>query len=84
MTFLFFNLLQGRTRLSWVVIAAAVVSFAAGVSLLVYFYKRYKRIEKETEEDWDASRHSLFVNAQPPRPKSESVDTPPAVEAAPG
>jgi hypothetical protein len=81
MTFLLLNLLQPQTRLSWVVIAAAVLAFAAGVSLLVYFYRRYKRIEKETEEDWGLSRHSLFVNVPPPGPKIEESDTPGSVEA---
>ena len=81
MPFLLLNLLQSQTRLSWVVIAAAVVALAAGISLLVYFYKRYKRIEKETENDWDASRHSLFVNT-PPQPKTEPIDTAAATEAA--
>ena len=82
MPFLLLNLLQSQTRLSWVVIAAAVVALAAGISLLVYFYKRYKRIEKETENDWDASRHSLFVNTQPPQPKTEAIDATAATEAA--
>src|SRR5207244_1311949 len=50
--------------LSRVVIIGAVLLFIAGVSLLVYFYRRYQRIEKEPEEDWDFSRRSLFVNAQ--------------------
>lgn len=81
MTFLLLNLLQPQTPLSWVVIVAAVLAFAAGVSLFVYFYRRYKRIEKETEEDWDLSRHSLFVNVPPPGPKIEEPDTPASVEA---
>ena len=81
MTFLLLNLLQPQTRLSWVVIAAAVIAFSAGVSLLVYFYKRYKRIEKETEEDWDASRHSLFVNAVAPASKSEVAEKAASSEA---
>ncbi len=80
MTFLLLNLLQPQPRLSWVVIAAAVLAFAAGVSLFVYFYRRYKRIEKETEEDWDLSRHSLFVNVPPPGRKIEESDTPASVE----
>jgi len=83
MTFLLLNLLQTRTRLSWVVIAAAVIALAAGIALLVYFYKRYKRIEKETEEDWDASRHSLFVSARPTQPKTELTDAAASVEAEP-
>ena len=83
MTFLILNLLQPQRRLSWVVIAAAVVAFSAGMALLVYFYKRYKRIEKETEEDWDASRHSLFVKAGAPAAKVETADTSPSLEPEP-
>lgn len=83
MTFLILNLLQPQRRLSWVVIAAAVVAFSAGMALLVYFYKRYKRIEKETEEDWDASRHSLFVKAGAPAAKVEAADISPSVEPEP-
>jgi len=83
MTFLLLNLLQTRTRISWVVIAAAVIALAAGIALLVYFYKRYKRIEKETEEDWDASRHSLFVSARPTQPKTELTDAAAPMEAEP-
>lgn len=66
MTFLLLTLLQQPPkRLSKVVIIGAVLVLIAGASLLVYFYRRYKRVEKEAEEDWDASRHSLFVNVQP-------------------
>jgi len=60
MMLLLLILLQER-RLSPFVIVGAVLVFIAGVSLLVYFYRRYKRMEKETEDDWDAGRHSLFV-----------------------
>ena len=66
MTFLLLNLLQPQRRISMVVIIGAVLAFIAGVSLLVYFYRRYKGIEKESEEDWDLSRRSLFVNDPPP------------------
>ena len=62
MMLLLLILLQER-RLSPIVIVGAVLVFIAGVSLLVYFYRRYKRMEKETEDDWDAGRHSLFVKA---------------------
>lgn len=73
MKHLLFNFLQPQGRISPVVIVSAVVVFIAGVSLLVYFYQRYKRIEKEPEEDWDSSRRSLFVNVRPPAPKSEEA-----------
>lgn len=72
MKLLLINLLQPQqTRLSWVVIVAAALVLIAGVSLLMYFYRRYKRIEKETEDDWDGSRSSLFVKA----PSEQGVDT---------
>jgi len=71
MLFLLLNLLQQQTRLSKVVIVGAVLLFIAGVSLLVYFYRRYQRIEKEPEEDWDLSRRSLFVNVTPPAQHAE-------------
>ena len=77
MTFLLLNLLQPQRRISLVVIIGAVLAFVAGVSLLVYFYRRYKGIEKESEEDWDSSRRSLFVNAPPTASaaKIEEADT---------
>jgi len=76
MTFLLLNLLQARTRLSWVVIVAAALAFAGGVAIFVYFYRRYKRIEKETEEDWDSSRQSLFVTAPARAAKIEETEKP--------
>ena len=82
MTFLLLNLLQPRTPLPWFVIVAAVLVFAGCVSLFVYFFRRYKKIEKEPEEDWDMSRRSIFVSAPPaPGPKVEESDTPASVEA---
>jgi hypothetical protein len=70
MLFLLLNLLQ-QARLPKVVIIGAVLLFIAGVSLLVYFYRRYQRTEKEPEEEWDLSRRSLFVSATPHSPQTE-------------
>src|SRR5881396_3259446 len=81
MLLLLLSLLQ-QARLSRVVIIGAVLLFVAGVSLLVYFYRRYKRIEKEPEEDWDLSRRSLFVNA-PTSQKSVEASEEQAVPVAP-
>ena len=72
-------LLQER-RLSPFVIIGAVLVFIAGVSLLVYFYRRYKRMEKETEDDWDAGRHSLFVKT--PQTDSGTESTAKSISAA--
>jgi hypothetical protein len=75
MTFLLLNLLQPQGRISLAVIIGAVFAFIAGVSLLVYFYRRYKGIEKESEEDWDSSRRSLFVNAPPTAGAAKSEES---------
>src|SRR5712691_8779176 len=80
MSLLLLNLQQGR--ISRVVIVGAVLIFIAGVSLLVYFYRRYKRIEREPEEDWDNSRHSLFVNVAAPSQKTEDASDSAVVPAA--
>lgn len=79
MSLLLLSLLQ-QGRISKVVIVGAALLFIAGVSLLVYFYRRYRRIEKEPEEDWDLSRRSLFVNVAPP---SRSADDASATAAVP-
>jgi hypothetical protein len=71
---LLFNLLQTQKRLSWFVIVAAVIALTATISLFVYFYKRYKRIEKETENEWDSSRTSLFVDE--PRSRVAKIEQP--------
>ncbi len=82
MLLLLISLLQ-QGRLSKVVIVGASLLFIAGVSLLVYFYRRYRRIEKEPEEDWDLSRRSLFVNvAAPSRSPDDAIDSA-AVHPAP-
>jgi hypothetical protein len=71
-----------QPRISRVVIVGAILAFVAGVSLLVYFYRRYKGIEKEPEEDWDLSRRSLFVNVPPPAQKAEAESTPVTTEVS--
>lgn len=81
MSLLLLSLLQ-QGRLSKVVIVGAALLFIAGVSLLVYFYRRYRRIEKEPEEDWDLSRRSLFVNVAPPSRSADESDSA-AVPTAP-
>lgn len=79
---LLLSLLQ-QGRLSKVVIVGAALLFIAGVSLLVYFYRRYRRIEKEPEEDWDLSRRSLFVNVAPPSRGADDATEDTAVPTAP-
>ena len=83
MMLLFFNLLQSpRPRLSVFVIVAAVLVFIAGVSLVVYFYRRYKRVEKEGEDDWDAMKGSLFVKATASEKRSQIDDVPASIESS--
>lgn len=82
MILLLINLLQSeQRRISWVVIVAAALVLVAGVSLVVYFYRRYKRIEKEAEDDWDASR-GLFVNFARAEKKSDAVESVASIEAS--
>lgn len=73
MLFALFILIQSQEppRLSKLVIAAAVLFFIVGISLLVYFFRRFKASEKEAEEDWSMSRSSLFV--EPPKRMSEDA-----------
>jgi len=83
MMLLFFNLLQSpRPRLSVFVIVAAVLVFITGVSLVVYFYRRYKRVEKEGEDDWDALKGSLFVKATATEERPQLDDVPASIESS--
>jgi len=82
MMLLFFNLLQSpRPRLSVFVIVAAVLVFIVGLSLVVYFYRRYKRVEKEGEDDWDALKGSLFVKAAASEKLSQLEDATAPIES---
>ncbi|HWP44972.1 MAG TPA: hypothetical protein VNO14_17145, partial [Blastocatellia bacterium] len=58
------HLLQ-LSRVSWTIWAVALLILVAGISMLVYFITRFKRIEKEAEEDWSLSQRSLFVSTPP-------------------
>ena len=83
MMLLFFSLLQSpRPRLSVFVIVAAILVFITGVSLVVYFYRRYKRVEKEGEDDWDAMKGSLFVKATASEKISQIEDAPASIESS--
>jgi hypothetical protein len=83
MMLLFFNLLQPqRPRLSLFVIVGAALVFIVGVSLVVYFYRRYKRVEKESEDDWDVLKGSLFVKATASEKRSQIEDAPASIESS--
>ena len=56
---------QESVRLSKTAIGAAVLVFIMGVSLLVYFFRRYKRTEKELQDEWDRPEQSLFAPSVP-------------------
>ena len=60
------NLIQTQ-KISWLVWAGAGLILVMGISMLVYFFTRLKKGEKEQEEDWNISR-SLFVETPPPVP----------------
>jgi len=68
MLFALFILIQSQEprKLSKLVIAAAVLFFIAGISLLIYFLRRVKASEKEAEEEWSMSRSSLFIEPSAP------------------
>lgn len=78
MLFALFILIQSQEppRLSKLVVAAAVLFLIGGISLLVYFFRRFKASDKEAEEDWNMSRSSLFI--QPSRPSANSVSAQPS------
>lgn len=80
MLLLLLTLLQ-QGSLSRVVVVAAALLFIAGVWLVIYFYRRYQRIEKEAEDDWDAQR-SLFVNTSASK-KQESASDESTIAIAP-
>jgi hypothetical protein len=56
---------QESVRLSKTAMVVAVLVFIAGVSLLVYFFRRYKRTEKELQDEWDRPEQSLFAPGVP-------------------
>jgi hypothetical protein len=51
---------QEPPRLSKAVIVGVVLVFLVGLSLLVYFFRRYKSTEKEAQDEWDRPEQSLF------------------------
>lgn len=63
MSLLLFALIQAQEprRLSKTVVVVVVFVFLAGVSLLVYFFRRYKKTEKEAQDEWDRPEQSLFA-----------------------
>jgi hypothetical protein len=52
-------LLQGQ-RLSLFVIVGLVLAFVVGLSLLVYFFYRFRQSDKEADEDWSLLNRGLF------------------------
>lgn len=67
MSLLLFILVQAQEppRLSKAVIAGAVVVLLVGLSLLVYFFRRYKTTEKEVQDEWDLPEQGLFRGVTP-------------------
>ena len=56
---------QEPPRLSKAVIVGAVLVLIVGVSLLVYFFRRYQTTEREAQDEWDRPEQSLFGAALP-------------------
>jgi flagellar basal body-associated protein FliL len=69
-------LLLLQQGLSIGVIIAAVLVLLLAIGLVVYFSKRVKKTEKEADENWSHSMHSIFVDTQP------RVQAPPPDEQA--
>ncbi|HKY04714.1 MAG TPA: hypothetical protein VJQ56_07490 [Blastocatellia bacterium] len=79
----FFYLIQAQPQKTpWIVWAAAIVLFVVAVSGIVYFLTRLKRVEKEPEEEWTLSTHSLLGNAVAAKP--EPAKSEPARPVEPG
>jgi membrane protein implicated in regulation of membrane protease activity len=66
---------QEPPRLSKAVIAGAVLVFLVGLSMLVYFFRRYKSTEKEAQDEWDRPEQSLFGAVMPSVDQTETRST---------
>ncbi|HYV05499.1 MAG TPA: hypothetical protein VFB82_12980 [Blastocatellia bacterium] len=64
---------QEPRRLSMVVVVTVVLVFLAGVSLLVYFFRRYKKTEKEAQDEWDRPGQSLFAAPAAALPRDQAA-----------
>jgi hypothetical protein len=45
----------------WILLIAGVLVLVVAISLVVYFRRRLKTVEKEPEEDWQAGMRSIFA-----------------------
>jgi hypothetical protein len=83
MVFTLLSLIQAQPQKTplvvWIVL---ILLFLGGISMIVYFFRRLKKVEKEPEEDWSLSRNTLFVTA-PPVVKEAAVETQSAAEEKP-
>ncbi len=64
LTLLNLILAQMAQGIPWYVWTGAALGFVLGISLVVYFFLRLKKSDKEPEEDWTLSSRSLFANAE--------------------
>jgi len=72
---------QEPPRLSKTVIVGAILVFIVGISLLVYFFRRYQKTEKEAQDEWDRPEQSLFGAGLPVADRQER-HSPSEAEAA--
>jgi hypothetical protein len=70
--FSLFVLAQQSAGVPWKVLIITGLLLVAGIVLTVYFFRRFRKSEAETEEDWGLSRSTLLGAAQPARPPVEA------------
>jgi hypothetical protein len=70
--FSLFVLAQQSAGVPWKVLIITGLLLVAGIVLTVYFFRRFRKSEAETEEDWSLSRSTLLGAAQLARPPVEA------------
>jgi hypothetical protein len=61
--------IRGNIDQRYILLIAGAVLLLLAVTLVVYFRKRMKKVEKETQEDWDMGMRSIFIT--PPAQATE-------------
>src|SRR5580693_2262787 len=82
--FWLFVLAQQSAGVPWKVLIITGLLLVAGIMLTVYFFRRFRKSEAETEEDWGLSRSTLLGAAQPARPPVDRAPEHGDIETAGG
>jgi hypothetical protein len=82
--FSLFVLAQQSAGVPWKVLIITGLLLVAGIVLTVYFFRRFRKSEAETEEDWGLSRSTLLGAAQPARPAVDRAPEHGDIETAGG